>query len=441
MSEIISINKDILETIQNIYKNAEPEDLRKLIAKHLMPTIKEKKDHAEIPTPVSLVDEMLEKIPENFWMKPKTVLEPCCGKGNFVLGIFDKQYEGLKEHESNDVKRCELIITKCLYYGDITALNVFITTELLKCHIKSKTGQEEINYEFNNYVGDTLDAKFENAFKIKKFDAVIGNPPYNDDSGNKGKGHTLWTLFVESSLKEWLKEDGYLLFVTPSLWRQSSHSLQKIMKANQIIYLEIHDEKDGIKTFGCNTRYDVYLIQKIAYFENTKIKTQKNEIISIDLRLWDFIPNYNYELIQSITDSVDKVKILHSEGSYEVRKRWMSHINDSIEFKHPCVYSVNRKNEASFKWSSRTDNGMFGVKKVIFGSGATGFIVDKTGEYGMTQWATGIADDNLENLDGIARALNSIGFKDFILSTSVSKAEINRKILKYFNKDFWKEFV
>ena len=84
---------------------------------------------------------------------------------------------------------------------------------------------------------------------------------------------------------------------------------------------------------------------------------------------------------------------------------------------------------------------MFGVKKVIFGSGATGFIVDKTGEYGMTQWATGIADDNLENLDGIARALNSIGFKDFILSTSVSKAEINRKILKYFNKDFWKEFV
>jgi hypothetical protein len=85
MSEIISINKDIMETIQNIYKNAQPEDLRKLIAKHLMPTIEEMKKNAEIPTPVSLVDEMLEKIPVDFWSKPKTVLEPCCGKGNLCI--------------------------------------------------------------------------------------------------------------------------------------------------------------------------------------------------------------------------------------------------------------------------------------------------------------------------------------------------------------------
>lgn len=39
-----------------------------------------------------------------------------------------QKYEGLKEYESNaSTKRCELIISKCLYFGDIAALNVFVT--------------------------------------------------------------------------------------------------------------------------------------------------------------------------------------------------------------------------------------------------------------------------------------------------------------------------
>jgi hypothetical protein len=83
---------------------------------------------------------------------------------------------------------------------------------------------------------------------------------------------------------------------------------------------------------------------------------------------------------------------------------------------------------------------MFNIPKVVFGSGATGFIVDKNGDYGMTQWATGIVDD-IENLENIVKVLNSDKFKDIILATSVSKCEINRKILKYFKKDFWKEFI
>ena len=45
------------------------------------------------------------------------------------------------------------------------------------------------------------------------------------------------------------------------------------------------------------------------------------------------------------------------------------------------------------------------------------------------------------NLESIKNVLNSVKFKDIILATSVSKAEINRKILKYFKKDFWKEFI
>ena len=46
------------------------------------------------------------------------------------------------------------------------------------------------------------------------------------------------------------------------------------------------------------------------------------------------------------------------------------------------------------------------------------------------------------NLTQIKNIISSTKFmEEVIKATSVSKAEINRKILKYFKKDFWKEFI
>jgi hypothetical protein len=439
MNQIMDNNDEIVNNIREIYSAAPAHKLRQLIAKHFIPTEDEKKDNAEVPTPVKLVDEMLDIIPVEFWSEPRKVFEPCCGKGNFVLGIFDRFYKGLEVLYPDSEERCRVIMTECIYYVDLTALNVFITTEILKCHVQSYCGLDELDYDFNCYTGNTLDLNIVSTFGLSGFDAVIGNPPYNDASGNKGKGHTLWTVFIEKSLQKWLNVDGYLLFVNPSLWRQPEHPLQTLMKSKQIIYLEIHDEKDGLKTFSCNTRYDIYLIKNSSYETNTIIKTQKGEIESIDLREWAFIPNYDFDIIGKIITGDEKINIMHSESKYEVRRPHMSHIKSDI-FKYPCIYSINRSNELSFKWSNTTDKGMFNVPKVIFGSGATGFIVDEEGTYGLTQWAVGIVDE-IENLESIKNVLNSVKFKDIILATSVSKAEINRKILKYFKRDFWKEFI
>ena len=441
MKSIIESNDDIVNNIREIYMNAHPKQYRKLIEKHFVPTLEEKKNHAEVPTPIKLVDPMLDKVPCEFWKKKQKVFEPCCGKGNFVLGIFYKFYEGLKGLYPNDYDRCKVIIEKCLYYADISTLNVFITTEILKCEVQSRCGECDFSeWKFNTHVGDTLEMDIKDIFGVNGFDAVIGNPPYNDNSGNKGKGHTLWTKFIEISLEKWINKGGYLLYVNPSLWRQADHPLQTIMKQYQIEYLEIHDEADGVKIFNCNTRYDWYLINKVPYYKNSEIKTQLGEIVFKDLSKMNFIPNYNYDFIDKLVNGVEKINILHSESSYEVRKKWMSHTNNE-EYKYPCVYSINRKNDVKFKWSSLNSKGMFGKSKVIFGSGATGFIIDENGEYGLTQWATGI-EDKIENLNQIKNVISSKKFMDEVIkATSVSKAEINRKILKYFKKDFWKEFI
>ena len=88
MNTIIDNNIDIVNNIREIYRTASPDKLRYLIAKHFIPTKEEKKDNAEIPTPVELVDEMLDKMPIDFWTKPKKIFQPSCCKSNFVLDIF-----------------------------------------------------------------------------------------------------------------------------------------------------------------------------------------------------------------------------------------------------------------------------------------------------------------------------------------------------------------
>ena len=178
MNSIIENNEEIVHNIRTIYKTAPAHKLRKLIAKHFIPTQEEKEERGEVSTSVQLVDDMLKTIDLDFWKKPHKVYEACSGKGNFVLGLFDKFYHGLKEMYPDEIERCRIIMTKCIYYADLSPLNVFITTELMKCHVQSDCG-ESPDYDFNYYVGDTLKFDCKKKWVIDGFNAVIGNPPYN----------------------------------------------------------------------------------------------------------------------------------------------------------------------------------------------------------------------------------------------------------------------
>ena len=202
MNDIINNNQSIIDSISEIYRHATTEKLRLLIEKNFVPSESERKENAEIPTPVGLIDKMLENIPKDYWKSVNTTFEPCCGKGNFILAIFDKFYEGLSDLFPNKVERCKIIMTECIYYADITHLNEFITTEIMKYHIQSKCSAK-VDYAFNSYVGDTLKLNIKKQWNINSFEAIIGNPPYD-------KG--LYKIFITSMLKI----SNRLLFVVPS---------------------------------------------------------------------------------------------------------------------------------------------------------------------------------------------------------------------------------
>ena len=435
--KIMNNNDEIINNIREIYQNAPANKIHQLIAKHFIPSIEEKKNNAEIPTPIHLVEEMLDKIPEDFWKDKNKVFEPCCGKGNFVMKIFEKFYNGLAEKYPEPSKRCKIIITKCLYYSDITPMNIFITTEILKCEIQSRTGNEkEIKYSFNSNVGNTLQLDIKK-YNIDKFDAIIGNPPYNDDSGNKGKGHMLWDKFVEKSLNEMLIENGYLLYIHPAVWRQIEHPCLNLIKNKQLLYLEIHNVNDGLKTFKCSTRYDWYLLQNIKNTNLTIIKGEDGKINKINLKKWNFIPNMMFDEIENLL-AIDNntLDVNYYRSDYGADKKWVSK-NKNNEFKYPVVYSINKNNELSLRYSNTNDKGHFGKSKFIFSNGA-GFYCDKKGEYGLTQWAYCIYDDE-KKLESIEKVFRSLKFNKIKESIQLDSSSYNIKVMKLFKKNFYKD--
>lgn len=442
MSSIIDNNAEIANNIREIYSRAPPHKLRELIAKHFIPSKEEKRKNAEVSTPEFLVQDMLEKLPENFYVSPKLTLEPCCGKGNFILGVFDKMYAELATFCPDEVDRCKLIIDH-LYYADLTAMNVFITTELLKCHVQSYCGidAEEFadadEWNFHSHVGNSLTMT---QWDDIHFDVVIANPPYNDDTGNKGTGHNIWKNFVEVGLDKWVKPGGYLLYVNPSVWRQLDHPLLKKIMENQLVYLEIHNFDDGQKTFKCSTRYDWYLLRKTPYAQSTIIKDEEGVVQTVDLRKWSFIPNMRFSDIESLcaTESEPSVDIIHSESDYEVRRKWMSKVKTDTHI-HPVVLSIKKEGELALSWSNITSKGHYGIPKFIFTNGA-GFCSDIKGEYGISQWGSGIVDTP-ENIPLIDRVFRNSKFVQIKKAIQVDSSNYNIKIMRLFKKDFWRKFL
>jgi type I restriction-modification system DNA methylase subunit len=196
-----------------------------------------KKMYGEVFTPIELIDQMLDKLPPEVWLNPDFLwADPACGTGNFLIRIKERLMESLKAIIPDSKEREKHILTNMLYGCEIAARNCVLTCLRLDYEDKIK---------LNIICADSL--KFD--FWGLKFNVVVGNPPYNSGSGNKGAGNILWDKFVAKADEYLVKDNGYICFVHPSLWRKPNHTLQKHFVENNLQYLEIHDEKDGSKIF------------------------------------------------------------------------------------------------------------------------------------------------------------------------------------------------
>ena len=280
-----------------------------------------------------------------------------------------------------------------------------------------------------------------------KFDVVIMNPPYQAKTVNHGVGHTLWDQFVNKSLNDLVKQNGYLCAIHPSGWRGlgSFKELGLKMKSKQIEFLKIHSMNDGLSTFGASTRYDLYVLHNDICGHNTTIVGEDGISCDVDLRVLNFIPNFNIEKVYKLIakDGEKRVDVVYSRSAYGADKKHMS-ITQSASHPFPCIKYVTKKNcDIDLRWSSTNKNGHFGIPKVTFGIGIRegGFLVDYEGKYGLCQFTAGIAGTDENELENIKKALDSKDFREIMQACQLSTQLYNKNVISLFRKDFWKEFI
>jgi hypothetical protein len=281
-----------------------------------------------------------------------------------------------------------------------------------------------------------------------KFDVVLGNPPYQIKVGPK-KTEPIWDKFVFKSL-ELCKDNGFISLIHPSGWRNVDgrfKNVQNELKKYKMNWLSINSIEEGIKVFGAQIRFDVYVLQKIEDSDGlTTIEFQDGEVEMVNIKTMDFIPNGNLQLVNRIFANGDEesIKILYSRSSYGSDKSNTSK-EFSDEYQHPCVYSINVREIPTFLYSNTNQNGHFGVPKFIIPNGdarSIGFIKDLNGQYGLTQFACAIQEDSEEiqnKYHEIFRNKNFIKFHNTYLC--IGKTQYNWKTLGLFKKDFWREFI
>lgn len=132
----------------------------------------------------------------------KTLCDPCCGTGNFLIGLVGNGVE-IENLYGQDIDEISILITR---------INMFL--------LDNSITREQLYSRF--VCGDTLSNTFS-----RKFFVVLGNPPWGYDFSKeetaylttnyitaKNKGMESYDLFIEKGMAM-LEEDGYLAYVLP----------------------------------------------------------------------------------------------------------------------------------------------------------------------------------------------------------------------------------
>ena len=150
----------------------------------LIPNKNSKELSGEVFTPISIIKEILNKLPKNVWSNPKLKwLDPCVGIGNFMIIVYFRLMDGLKTWKNNEEKRKQHILENMLYMVEINPKSISILRSIFCDDL----------YELNIYNCSFLDDIF-----LDKFNIILGNPPYNEKGIGRTKGSRMpfWPKFV-----------------------------------------------------------------------------------------------------------------------------------------------------------------------------------------------------------------------------------------------------
>ena len=293
-----------------------------------------------------------------------------------------------------------------------------------------------------------------------KFDAAIGNPPYQRVAN---AGSPIWQDFALRNLGH-VRKGGKIAMIHPPGWRgggrpsmASIGEVRRELREIDMEWISMTSMKDCGKVFrGIAIPFDVYVARKESTPDfATEIECTDGSSIRENIKGRDFVPNFDFAAVDGLIAGrgEERVNFLRGDASLGAKQEWMS-AEKGGEFVHPCVWTISANREArserggrlSCFWSNTKNppagTGHFGVPKAIFIAWQRAGIpyADADGELGLGEHAAAIADEP-ENIPKIAAAMDSPGFRRIMESVQFGTHEWNMGVIRSLRKDFWKEFA
>lgn len=280
-----------------------------------------------------------------------------------------------------------------------------------------------------------------------KFDVAVGNLPFQKNTGSS-YAEAQWPDFLPKILNG-VKKNGYVSLIHPSGWRTPYGEFEderEMLMSRDMVYLNVNNREDGVSVFNATISYDWYVLKnQLTDQTQTTIEfvdgTAKKDI---DITKLPMIPNKKLDEVVNIltTKNEESVEFIHDWSAYEAvpsRNEHVSH-EKTDKYNNPIVYTITQGEGINLKWSSTDERGHFHIPKVIWSNGSSYPVVDEEGEYGLTQFAYGIAD-NPEVLPKIAEAMESDEFLEIMQAVKTVGHKYDRKVMSLLHKDFWKKFI
>lgn len=259
-----------------------------------------KKSKGMFFTPNRIADDIIDDLNSITDLQNKTICDPCCGSGNFLLRLM-KNDLSLNHIFGFDIDEISVALAKISLFLNDTNL----TSEQLNSHIKCLDSLTEL---YNN------------------FDVIIGNPPWGGSYDKKYRkavrksflvakrnGFDTFDLFIEKAIAM-INKDGFLAYILPeSLMNVSSHQKARELILNNASFKSVHYFGQTLK--GSTSPVVALTLQKCDCdsTKNCRIKTKSNSFVIGSNRRIDSsnfnlnITDFEYEYLEQINSIKEPV--------------------------------------------------------------------------------------------------------------------------------------
>jgi hypothetical protein len=434
--------------------------------------------YGEINTPFYLIENMLELFNKNnsfnvFSDKNKKWLDIGAGCGYFSIVLFKKLYEGLRYVIINNDERKNHIIKNMIYMAELREDNWNI--------LESK---QLFTNNCNIIKGNFLSINDEYIFEKvgKKFDYIIGNPPYNNNGikkvpTNKNKGgydadyennnssdndiqnnntnknnkeddcSTVWIPFIKKSINL-LNNNGQMVVVIPSIWMKPDKAhMYHLLTSYKLEYIHCMNNTETNKIFNKCAQTPT------CYFKLTKTKHNlkySKEFVERNVSVYDKhfgsyiewsilnnnpIPVFGVSILKKVFEKLknnpDKHLIVNKSNLPSKKSNFSLNKTKTNEYQciNTCKLIGENKDTPSLVIEySNLPQSFYGKPKIVLSHKMYGFpYIDIHGLYGIS---------NRDNYVILNKSLRDMNILKLFLSTKLALYlfESTRYRMKYLEK-------